>query len=122
MKLKHSGLANVAGRPRSGEPCEQGAVKRQGVTKGGVQGVREHKALPTGRTAGRALRAYRSPSLDSPYRISSASTIYFIAHLSAARNSNHRGNLALRQLVLNGLGEIDKAWLMLLQDGCDISH
>jgi len=94
-------------------------VKRQGVTKGGVQGVREHKALPTGRTA---LRAYRSPSLDSPYRISSASTIYFIAHLSAARNSNHRGNLALRQLVLSGLGEIDKAWLMLLQEGCDISH
>jgi hypothetical protein len=44
------------------------------------QGVGEHSALPTERTARRAPRVYRSSSssLDSPYRMSSASTTYFM--------------------------------------------
>ena len=77
--LKHSGLATVADRPRSGESCQQGVASEVvGRHQGGVQGVEEHKALPTGRIEGQAPRVYRSPSLDSPYRISSVSTIYFI--------------------------------------------
>jgi hypothetical protein len=46
-------------------------VKRQNATNGACRGYR---ALLTGRIAGQAPGVNKSPSLDGPYRISSAST------------------------------------------------